>query len=136
MKTLALIASLLMPMFAWAAAPAVTAVRCPDGGIQPQVAVDSAGKVHLIYLTGEDGKNVAPETRMLTQSTGACGCCGMRLGIDSRGNLLTLYRAANSQTRDIYLAEPSNGGYAPSKLETVAIKTCPMSTMSFARGGE
>src|SRR6266487_3884415 len=57
MKTLALIASLLIPTFAWAAAPAVTAIRCPAGGIQPQVAVDSAGKVHLIYLTGEDGKN-------------------------------------------------------------------------------
>src|SRR6266581_4116624 len=39
------------------AAPMVIAIRCPNGGIQPQVAVDSAGKVHLIYLTGEDGKN-------------------------------------------------------------------------------
>jgi hypothetical protein len=272
MKTLALIASLLMPTLACAAPPAVTAVRCPNSGIQPQIAVDPAGKVHLIYLTGEDGKNdvmyvtsvddgktwskplrvnsqpgaaiatgtvrgahlaigkggrvhvawmgsstaqpraprdatpmlyarlndagdafepqrnlitaatgldgggsiaaddagnvyvgwhaptpgmkgeenravwlasssddgktFAPETRMLSQSTGACGCCGMRLGIDSRGNLLTLYRAANPETRDIYLAEPSKDGYSASKMETVAIKTCPMSTMSFAKSGQ
>src|SRR5438105_477663 len=57
MKTLALIASLLMPTFTRAAAPMVTAIHCPNGGIQPQAAVDPAGKVHLIYLTGEDGKN-------------------------------------------------------------------------------
>ena len=270
-RTIQSLLLVLIPSMTFAA-PAVTAIRCPNGGIQPQVAVDSAGKAHLIYLTGEDGKNnvmyvtsaddgktwskplrvnsqpgaaiatgtvrgahlalgkggrahvawmgssiaqprgprdstpmlyarlgdagetfepqrnlitsatgldgggsvaaddagnvyvgwhaptpgmkgeenrtvwlaasgddgktFVAETRMLSQSTGACGCCGMRLGIDSRGNLLTLYRAANQETRDIYLAEPSKGGYSPSKLETVAIKTCPMSTMSFARGGE
>jgi hypothetical protein len=36
-------------------AVSVTAVRCPDGGVQPQAAVDSSGKIHLIYLKGEDG---------------------------------------------------------------------------------
>jgi len=36
--------------------PVVTAVRCPDGGVQPQAAIDSGGKIHLIYLKGEDGK--------------------------------------------------------------------------------
>jgi len=30
-------------------------MRTPDGGIQPQVAVDSAGSVHLIYYKGIDG---------------------------------------------------------------------------------
>src|SRR6266702_3136805 len=37
------------------AAPTVTPVRGPDGGVQPQAAVDSMGKIHLIYLKGEDG---------------------------------------------------------------------------------
>jgi hypothetical protein len=34
---------------------AVTTIRVPDGGIQPQV-VEREGVVHLIYFTGEDGK--------------------------------------------------------------------------------
>ena len=32
-------------------------MRCPDGGVQPQAMVDSVGKVHLIYLKGEEGKS-------------------------------------------------------------------------------
>src|SRR5215475_8851679 len=31
----------------------VTLVRTPDGGIQPQAAVDNQGVVHLIYFKGE-----------------------------------------------------------------------------------
>src|SRR5439155_8080843 len=39
------------------AAPAkrVTLLRTPDGGIQPQAAVDSQGVVHLIYYKGDAG---------------------------------------------------------------------------------
>ncbi len=35
------------------AEPAVTLVRLPAGGIQPQVAVDPAGLVHVVYFAGE-----------------------------------------------------------------------------------
>lgn len=220
---------MLFPILACAQTPSVSALRCPNDGIQPQVAVDSAGKVHLIYLKGEegnsdifyvtsaddgkswskpvrvnsdpraaiatgtvrgahlaigkgnrvhvawmgsstatpkapsdstpmlyarkndagdgfqperniittatgldgggslaaddagnvyvawhapipgkkgemnravwlasskdDGRTFSPETQMNADPTGACGCCGMRLGIDSKGNLLALYRA-------------------------------------------
>lgn len=38
-----------------AATPAVTTMRVPDNGIQPQVATDSRGTVHLIYYKGEPG---------------------------------------------------------------------------------
>jgi hypothetical protein len=38
---------------------AITVIRTPDGGIQPQAAVDSQGVVHLIYFKGEaDGGDV------------------------------------------------------------------------------
>jgi hypothetical protein len=37
------------------AAPKVSLVRTPDGGIQPQAAVDAQGTVHLIYYKGEAG---------------------------------------------------------------------------------
>lgn len=33
--------------------PAVKTMRVPDGGIQPQVAVDRAGTVHLVYFKGD-----------------------------------------------------------------------------------
>src|SRR6266567_4715830 len=35
--------------------PTVRTMRVPDGGIQPQVAVDDAGAVHLIYFKGDPG---------------------------------------------------------------------------------
>ncbi len=34
-------------------APTVKTMRVPDGGIQPQVEVDSAGTVHLVYYKGD-----------------------------------------------------------------------------------
>src|SRR5436190_20291759 len=43
-----------LPSIAMAVVPKVTAIRAPDGGIQPQAAVDSTGKVHLIYLKGDE----------------------------------------------------------------------------------
>jgi hypothetical protein len=36
-----------------AAPPVVRTVRVPNGGVQPQVAVDDSGVVHLIYLKGD-----------------------------------------------------------------------------------
>src|SRR3954471_2944844 len=36
-----------------AAAPTVRTMRVPSGGVQPQVAVDAHGAVHMIYLTGD-----------------------------------------------------------------------------------
>lgn len=261
----------LVPILAFAQSPKVISLRCPNGGVQPQVAVDAAGKVHLIYLKGEDGnsdifyltstdngktwskplrvnsqpgaaiatgtvrgahlaigkgnrphiawmgsssatpkapndstpmlytrlndagdafepqRNIitkatgldgggsvaadnsgniyvawhAPtpgkkgeenravwlatsnddgqtfssESQMNSDPTGACGCCGMRLDIDAKGNLMALYRAANSETRDIYLLESAGQSkFAGSMVESLAIKTCPMSTAAFARG--
>src|SRR5712692_551970 len=35
--------------------PPVRLIRTPNGGIQPQAAVDSAGVVHLVYFKGDDG---------------------------------------------------------------------------------
>src|SRR5260370_33939297 len=33
----------------------VTLMRVPNGGIQPQVAVDAAGAVHMVYYKGDPG---------------------------------------------------------------------------------
>src|SRR5262249_18302937 len=131
----------------------LTAASPLDGG--GAMAADSAGNVYVAWhapppgLKGEenrtgwlavskgDGKTFAREKRMSGDQTGACGCCGMRLAVDAKGNLMALYRAANSQTRDIYLMEPAGDAkFAATKVETLATKTCPMSTAAFARGGD
>jgi hypothetical protein len=131
----------------------ITSAPGLDGG--GSIAADLAGNVYVAWhaptpgLKGEEnrrvwlavskdeGRSFAAETPMLTDPTGACGCCGMRLGIDGKGELFALYRAANAETRDIYLLEPAGAGrFAPQKLETLAIKTCPMSTASFARSAD
>ena len=56
-----LVAGSVIALAAWLAAGTkadqqdVTLIRVPDGGIQPQVAVDSEGVLHLIYLKGDPG---------------------------------------------------------------------------------
>src|SRR3954462_13716998 len=50
------ISTLLALAFVWVVSAAeVSVMRTPNDGIQPQVAVDSAGSVHLIYYKGNDG---------------------------------------------------------------------------------
>ena len=44
---------MLVPPRLWAAAPLVQLARVPGHGLQPQVALDAAGGVHLVYFTGE-----------------------------------------------------------------------------------
>jgi hypothetical protein len=124
-----------------------------DGG--GSIAADPAGNVYIAWhapipgqrgeanrrvwlsVSNDDGKTFDTEKPMLTQATGVCGCCGMRLGIDAKGNLLAIYRAANSETRDIYVLHesPDAKGYAATKVETMVTKSCPMSTASVAEQG-
>ena len=55
MLTLLALVTVSHPIFAGR----VTLVRTPDGGIQPQAAVDAAGVVHLIYYKGDpSGGNI------------------------------------------------------------------------------
>lgn len=52
-----LASSALMPSARGADAPTVRTVRVPDGGVQPQSAVDEKGVVHLIYLKGDPARS-------------------------------------------------------------------------------
>jgi hypothetical protein len=46
---------------------AVTLVRVPNGGIQPQAVVDSSGVLHLVYLHGDlDAENICCVYKPLT----------------------------------------------------------------------
>jgi hypothetical protein len=57
LRVLYIVALVVAPLLAEAAQVAI--IRTPDGGIQPQAAVDYRGVVHLIYFKGEpDGGDV------------------------------------------------------------------------------
>ncbi len=87
-----------------------------------------AGRTLWLTKSSDDGSTFAPEQDFLSQKTGACGCCGMRLGIAPDNQVIALYRAANNRTRDIYLASAGQS----KRLAEWPVKTCPMSTASFA----
>ncbi|HEV8377728.1 MAG TPA: hypothetical protein VGP99_02680, partial [Tepidisphaeraceae bacterium] len=48
--------SVVLASWAMAGGPKVKLIRVPDGGIQPQVAVDERGAVHLLYYKGPEGR--------------------------------------------------------------------------------
>jgi len=128
-----------------------------DGG--GSVAADAEGNVYVAWhgqaegasegeggrrvwlaRSSDDGGTFAEERAIFDQPTGACGCCGMRLFTDSRGNLLALYRSAREVIhRDVYLLASTDRGetFRGKMLHPWEIGACPMSSMFFleARGG-
>jgi hypothetical protein len=67
-----------------ASAGPIDLIRVPNGGIQPEAVVDSAGNVHLVYLAGElraaDVFYTRSRERPVSDpATGVCGCCALRL---------------------------------------------------------
>jgi hypothetical protein len=87
--------------------------------------------------SSDDGATFAPEEPALNQSTGACGCCGTRAFVDSKGTLYALYRAAREGVgRDMILLSSRDRGhqFQGTTLQTWRIAICPMSSESLAEG--
>lgn len=125
-----------------------------DGG--GTVAADRAGNVYVAWhalgsgsAAGEEnrkvwlakstdeGKTFAEETAVNTKPTGACGCCGMRGFVDSKGAAYFLYRTAtDGSQRDMFLLASADRGksFAGSLLHKWEINACPMSSETFAEG--
>jgi hypothetical protein len=83
----------------------------------------------------DEGKTFSQEKRVLPESTGACGCCGMRSFADSQGNVYTLYRSATEGIhRDMYLLTSCDKAatFRGEKVHEWNTDSCPMSTMAFA----
>src|SRR5438132_8423432 len=125
-----------------------------DGG--GAVAADNAGNVYVAWHAlkasgprGEDnrlvwlarskdeGKTFAAEVQANDQPTGACGCCGMRGFVDSRGATYLLYRAATKGVdRDMILLASADQvkSFQDSVVHKWRVNACPMSSESFAEG--
>jgi hypothetical protein len=91
-----------------------------------------------IARSGDDGVSFASETRAWSEETGACGCCGMKLFADGRGDVLGLYRSATASVhRDIYLLNSHDRGrsFQGTLLHKWDINACPMTSMDFAQSG-
>jgi hypothetical protein len=128
-----------------------------DGG--GTVAADQAGNVFVAWhaaalrsTSGEenrkvwlarstdDGKTFTKEYAINTKPTGACGCCGMRAFVDSKGAAYFLYRTAvKGNQRDIFLLNSTDSGksFTGALVHPWEINACPMSSLTFveARDG-
>lgn len=75
----------------WLTASLITLLRVPDGGIQPQVALDAKGTVHMIYFQGlpaqgdiyyvrstDDGTNFSDPMRVNSQAESAIATGNVR----------------------------------------------------------
>ncbi|MGE0130343.1 MAG: sialidase family protein [Blastocatellales bacterium] len=117
-----------------------------DGG--GTVAADKAGNVYVAWhgagerkgeehrsvwlaRSTDEGKTFAREAAAFAEETGACGCCGMRAFVDSRGALHMLYRTATNMTeRGTYLLTSTDKGksFRGTRLDNWHLTSCPMST--------
>jgi hypothetical protein len=120
------------------------------------VAADEAGNVYVVWHAAkpgekqdednrhvwvarstDEGKTFAPEKMADEQSTGVCGCCGLRAFADPKGTVYVLYRAATEHVhRDTYLltSRDKGDGFRSDKLQPWKVEACPMSSFAFADG--
>ena len=101
---------------------------------------DTPGEEHRrVYLerSSDDGKTFSRESPVSPKELGACGCCGMRAFVDSRGMLSILFRAA-AQTihRDMTLLTSLDKGetFQARTVSSWELNACPMSSASFTEG--
>ena len=104
-------------------------------GKAPGAAAGEAGRQVWIARSIDDGKTFAAEQPAWKEPTGACGCCGMAMDVDSMGVVRILYRSATDNVhRDIYLLTSHDGAqsFEGRKLHPWEINACPMTSMAFS----
>jgi len=92
-----------------------------------------------IAKSQDAGASFPAERKAWQRPTGACGCCGMKIFADSRGNVAALYRSATESVhRDIYLMTSTDQGrkFQGTLLHKWDVNACPMSSMDIAGNGK
>ncbi len=132
----------------------MTSTRHLDGG--GSVAADDQGSVYVIWhghlsdgpqdelhravfmaKSTDDGRTFAAERRVNPDSTGACGCCGLKAFVDGKGTLDVLYRSADDTGgRDVTLLLSKDQGesFQSRIIGPWRVAMCPMSTMALGQG--
>jgi hypothetical protein len=83
----------------------------------------------------DGGRTFSPEKKAWTRDTGACGCCGMKIFVDGKGDIFAMYRSATESVhRDIYLLSSNDRGrtFQGELLHKWNVNACPMSSVDFA----
>jgi hypothetical protein len=91
-----------------------------------------------VARSSDDGRTFAREIAASASTTGACGCCGVRVLADRRGTLHILFRsAADLMHRDTYLLTSRDKGtsFSSDLIQPWNIGACPMSTFSLSESG-
>lgn len=91
-----------------------------------------------VTKSADEGRSFSKERKAWKEDTGACGCCGMKIFADKRGNISALYRSATESVhRDIYLLTSKDRGtsFRGNLLHKWDINACPMSSMDLAEDG-
>lgn len=95
-----------------------------------------AGRAVFVVHSRDGGRSFDPERIAIEQSTGACGCCGMKTFADGRGNLFISYRGAREAGyRDQLLLVARDGGldFQVALSHPWKVAVCPMSSTSFSK---
>jgi hypothetical protein len=103
-------------------------------GKAPGAAQGEAGRQVWIAKSNDNGNTFSAEQPAWKHQTGACGCCGMSMFVDSKGIVRVLYRSATENVhRDIYLLTSQDHGrsFEGRTLHPWEINACPMSSMAF-----
>ncbi len=98
-----------------------------------------AGRRVWIARSDDNGATFAPEQPAYANPTGACGCCGMRAFVDSRGDLYALFRTAQLEIhRDEYLLRSRDQGstFEGRLLDRWQINACPMTSAALVEDSD
>jgi hypothetical protein len=90
-----------------------------------------AGRRVYVAMSADDGKTFTAETPAFGDTTGACGCCGMKMLATRSGAIHGMYRAAiEGVHRDMYLITSRDKGrsFQGKPVQRWDINACPMSS--------
>jgi hypothetical protein len=104
----------------------------------PRPAAGEANRRLWVARSTDEGKTFAREAGVFDDPTGACGCCSVKAFADHSGRVHFLYRAAtDTVNRDMVLLSGEAGGpLRGGRIDPWVINACPMSSESFAEGGD